>query len=98
MEDEAFRVVAEYDGRRFPTSMGLAKHWVKGRLRRGVSTEDLYCAELVATTFERIGLLDGGRPANWYDPGKFWSGDRLELEGAALGPEITIGDIPPLEG
>ena len=95
MEDEALRVVAEYDGRTFPTSLGLAKHWVTGRLRRGVSTEDLYCAELVATTYERIGLLDGKRPANWYDPGKFWSGDRLELDGgASLGPEVAV-DVPP---
>jgi hypothetical protein len=98
MEDEALRVVAEFDGRTFPTSLGLAKHWIKGRLRRGVSAEDLYCAELVATTFERIGLLDGSRPANWYDPGKFWSGDRLELHGgASLGPEIAVEVPPPVE-
>jgi hypothetical protein len=95
MEDEALRVVAELDGRTFPSALGLAKHWITGRLRRGVSTEDLYCAELVATTFERMGLLDGGPPANWYDPGKFWSGDRLQLDGgASLGPEISV-DVPP---
>jgi hypothetical protein len=58
-----------------------------------VSLEDLYCAELVAITFERMGLLDGRRPSNWYDPGKFWSGDRLELVGATLGPEIAV-DVP----
>jgi hypothetical protein len=41
-----------------------------------------------------MGLLDPKRPPNWYDPGKFWSGDRLELKGASLGPEIEITDIP----
>jgi hypothetical protein len=31
------------------------------------------------------------RPPNWYDPGKFWSGDRLELEGnASLTAEIPV--------
>jgi hypothetical protein len=93
MEDAALAVVNEFDGRRFPSTGGLVKHWVKGRARRGVSLEDLYCAELVAITFERMGLLDGRRPSNWYDPGKFWSGDRLELVGATLGPEIAV-DVP----
>jgi hypothetical protein len=101
MEDAALSVVAEYDGRRFPTSAGLAGHWLRGRMRRGVSFEDLYCAELVAITFQRMGLLDADRPANWYDPGRFWSGDRLELRGAALGPEVAVDvaaaavDVPP---
>jgi hypothetical protein len=26
-----------------------------------------------------MGLLPSRRPASWYDPGKFWSGDRIEL-------------------
>jgi hypothetical protein len=42
-----------------------------------------------------MGLLDEHRPANWYDPGKFWSGDRLELRGgASLGPEVAV-EVPP---
>lgn len=91
MEDEALAVVNEYDGRRFPTSIGLAGHWLRGRFRRGVSYEDIYCAELVALTFQRMGLLSDKRPANWYDPGRFWSGDRLALEGdAELGAEIAV--------
>ena len=50
---------------------------------------------MVAVTYERMGLLDGNRPVNWYDPGRFWSGDRLELRnGARLGDEIPV-DVPP---
>jgi hypothetical protein len=91
MEDEALAVVNEYDGRRFPTSVSLAGHWLRGRVRRGVSYEDIYCAELVALTFQRMGLLSEKRPANWYDPGRFWSGDRLALEGGAeLGAEVAV--------
>ena len=94
MENLALGVVQELSGRRFPTTLGLVGHWIKGRARRSVSLEDIYCAELVALTYQRMGLLDDRRPLNWYDPGKFWSGDKLELAGGAvLGPEIAV-DVP----
>ncbi|HXV93195.1 MAG TPA: hypothetical protein VD813_07860 [Pseudonocardia sp.] len=52
--------------------------------------ETAYCAEVVAVTYEEMGLLPGRRP-NWYDPGRFWSGDELELApGYRLGGEITV--------
>jgi hypothetical protein len=46
-----------------------------------------------------MGLLRPDRPANWYDAGRFWSGDELTLEGGAtLGAEIpvtaTLGGAP----
>ena len=51
----------------------------------------MYCAQLLAITFRRMGLLDPKRPSNWYDPGKFWSGDHLPLaDGAQLGLEIEV--------
>lgn len=94
-EDLALSVVEEYSGRAFPGTTSLATRWLKGRMRRGVPLTDLYCAELVALSYERMGLLDSTRPPNWYDPGKFWSGDRLNLVGASLGPEREVVDIPP---
>ena len=73
-------VIERFDGRAFPTMPGLARRWVGARLRRRSSSlETIYCAELVATTYQHMGLLPGGRPASWYDPGRFWSGDRIEL-------------------
>ena len=93
MEDAALAVVAELDGRRLPPAMALARRWLLGRVRRGVSLENLYCAEVVALTYEAMGLLDAKRPPNWYDPGKFWSGDRLRLQGATLGQEIEITEV-----
>ena len=98
MEDEALRTVNELDGRTFPRTLSLARGWLKGRARRKADLEQLFCAEVVAITYERMGLLSTKRPPNWYDPGKFWSGDRLELEGAALEAEVVITDIPALEG
>ncbi len=97
MENRALSVVAEYSGRAFPSPASLAKHWLTGRVRKQISLTDVYCAELAAITYERMGLLVDERPPNWYDPGTFWSGDRLELAGASLGPEIHVTDVTPLD-
>jgi len=96
MEDEALRTVNELNGRTFPPTRSLAKGWLKGRARRKDDLEQLFCAEVVAITYEHMGLLSTKRPPNWYDPGKFWSGDRLELQAATLGAEVAIVDIPVL--
>ncbi|MEV4299281.1 hypothetical protein [Microbispora rosea] len=56
--------------------------------------ETAYCAEVVAVTYEAMGLLPAGRRPNWYDPGRFWSGDNLVLGGRyRLGGEIAV-DVP----
>ena len=97
-EDRVMEVVERFDGRAFPTSLGLARQWVTGRFRRSTPLETIYCAELVATTYQHMGLLAGERPASWYDPGAFWSGDRIELvEPFRLAGEIAVllhGDPP----
>ncbi len=91
MEDVLLRVVAEYEGRPFPRTRHLVGKWLSGRLRREASEQAVYCAELLAITYTRMGLLDPRTPANWFDPGRFWSGDRLQLTGGAgLGPEIAV--------
>ncbi|MFG1676019.1 hypothetical protein [Micromonospora sp. NPDC049282] len=66
-----------------------------GRAERDRALETAYCAEVVAVTYEAMGLLPAGRRPNWYDPGRFWSGDDLPLTGGAqLGAEIEV-HIPP---
>jgi hypothetical protein len=91
-EDRLMEVIARYDGKPFPTTIGLARQWLTGRVRRrATSREAVYCAELVATTYQHMGLLPKRRPASWYDPGRFWSGDRIELEAPfALSVEVAI--------
>jgi hypothetical protein len=91
-EDRLMEVIARYDGRAFPTTPGLARQWLTGRFRRReAALETIYCAELVATTFQQMGLLPKRRPASWYDPGRFWSGDRIELVPPfALHEEIAV--------
>ena len=91
MEDELMRVIARQDGTPFPPTLALAGRWVRGRVRRPAPVESTYCAEVVASTYQAMGLLAGDRPTNWYDPGSFWSGDDLELVGdATLGPEVEV--------
>ncbi|HEX4760051.1 MAG TPA: hypothetical protein VH256_04585 [Thermoleophilaceae bacterium] len=90
-EDRLMEVIARLDGRPFPSIVGLTRQWAVGRFRRSSSLETIYCAELVATTFQAMGLLPGHRPASWYDPGRFWSGDRIELVPPfALGGEVAV--------
>jgi hypothetical protein len=100
MEDAVLRTVARLDGTPFPSTARLASRWVRGRVpafRRGsreLELESAYCAEVVAVTYEAMGLLGSGRRLNWYDPGRFWSGDELNLaHGAKLGAEIAV-DLP----
>ncbi len=90
-EDRLMEVIDRFDGRPFPTTPGLVRQWVTGRWRRSSSLETIYCAELVATSYQHMGLLPRRRPASWYDPGRFWSGDRIELVPPfALTPEIAV--------
>jgi hypothetical protein len=100
-EDRLMEVIQQHDGRAFPTTLGLAGQWAKGRVRRKPqqSLEAIYCAELVATTYQYMGLLPSERPPSWYDPGRFWSGDGLELVPPfSLGGEIAVSvPDPPAE-
>ncbi|MEV8440466.1 hypothetical protein AB0425_24055 [Actinosynnema sp. NPDC051121] len=98
-DDAVLKTVARLNGTPFPSTARLATRWLRGRvpnLRRSSDTtlETAYCAEVVAVTYEAMGLLPSGRRANWYDPGRFWSGDELDLLGGArLGEEIAV-EIP----
>lgn len=104
-EDAVLGTVARLDGTPFPSTARLAGRWVRGRIptrwRRppdaaldhapDTAVETAYCAEVLAITYEAMGLLTSGRRPSWYDPGRFWSGDELELSaGSRLGGEIAI--------
>ncbi len=97
LDDAVLRTIARLDGTPFPSTARLAARWLGGRVRRrkrGLPNTDLdtaYCAEIVALTYQAMGLLPAGRRPNWYDAGRFWSGDRLDLTtGAELGAEIAV--------
>lgn len=97
MEDAVLRTIARLDGTPFPSTAGLASRWLLGRVpplgrRQEASLETAYCAELLAATYQAMGLLSGRRRTSWYDAGRFWSGDDLRLaDGYRLGGEIAVG-------
>ncbi|MBA2456726.1 MAG: hypothetical protein H0V48_09345 [Nocardioidaceae bacterium] len=97
VEDALLRTIARLDGAPFPSTTRLASRWLRGRLPttkprpRASDLEAAYCAEVVAITYGAMGMLPGGRQPNWYDPGRFWSGDDLALTAPArLGGEIAV--------
>lgn len=97
MEDAVLRTIARLDGTPFPSTARLASRWLTGHMptvsreKQEASLETAYCAEVLATTFQAMGLLPGTHRPNWYDAGRFWSGDDLTLSaGFALGGEIAV--------
>src|SRR5690349_7519648 len=80
MDDAVLRTIARLDGTPFPSTAQLGWRWLRGRLPApgrgaGRQVEAVYCAEVLAITYEAMGLLAPGRSPSWYDPGRFWSGD-----------------------
>ncbi|GLY14250.1 hypothetical protein Kisp01_12660 [Kineosporia sp. NBRC 101677] len=101
-EDAVLRTVARMAGTPFPSTVGLMTRWIgskkvvralrrSGRTDEAVALETAYCAEVVAATYQAMGLLPDDRPPGWYDPGRFWSGDSLSLlNDHRLGNEIHV--------
>ena len=101
MEDDLLRTIARMDGTPFPSTTRLASRWLSGRVpsagrgKGSADLETLYCAEVLALSYQAMGLLPSRRRPNWYDAGRFWSGDELILSsGFGLGGEIAVR-MPP---
>jgi hypothetical protein len=104
-EDALLTAIARLNGVSFPSTVKLLARWVRARdayvaqkhRGRKVRPEEAFCAEVVATTLQDMGVLALDRRAQWFDPGTFWSGDFLPLEdGWHYGREVKVGD--PGEG
>jgi len=62
----------------------------------GRNEEDLssvFCSELVAEAYQRLGLLAEDKPSNEYVPADFSEKRGLQLLKGSLGPEILIKDV-----
>jgi hypothetical protein len=111
MEDAVLRTIARLDGTPFPSTTRLASRWLLGRApairrqthdtklqTRDTKLETAYCAEVLAITYQAMGLLPGKRDPGWFDAGRFWSGDNLGLTGGyRLGGEIAVRTPDSLE-
>ncbi len=98
-EDGMLRAVARLDGVSFPSMTRLGARWLRGRdayvprrkRDQQHTPEAAFCAEVVATCYQEMGILPTDRRATWYDPGTFWSGDFLPIvEGWRLGREVEV--------
>jgi hypothetical protein len=107
MDGTAFPTTAKLTARWFRGRVPTIADWTRGipllddkvkkatrrklAERRKVGLETAYCAETVAVTYQEMGLLATEKDANWFDPGKFWSGDDLPLApGYRLSDEISV--------
>ncbi|MGO8940641.1 MAG: guanylate cyclase [Mycobacterium sp.] len=106
MDGTAFPTTARLTGRWLRGRLPTINDWVRGipfvdkkvreqtrrrREARRMSLATAYCAETVAITYEEMGLLVTDKETNWFDPGRFWSGDTLPLApGYQLGGEIEV--------
>jgi hypothetical protein len=104
MEDAVLRTIARLDGTPFPSTTRLASRWLLGRApairrqTRDTTLETAYCAEVLAITYQAMGLLPGKHDPSWFDAGRFWSGDNLGLTGGyRLGGEIAVRTPDSLE-
>ena len=63
MQDAVLRTIARLDGTPFPSTTRLASRWLLGRgpairhQARGTDLETAYCAEVLAVTYQAMGLL-----------------------------------------
>jgi len=102
MEDAVLQTIARLDGTPFPSTTKLAARWLGGRVpafrnraithkAQEAALETAYCAEVLAITYQAMGLLTAEHRPNWYDAGRLWSGDSLRLAaGFRLGGEIVV--------
>jgi hypothetical protein len=99
-EDALLRTIARLSGVSFPSTVEMAWRWLRGRdahlsrraaQEKAVRPEAAYCAEVVGVTLEAMGIVADDVPMNWYDPGRFWSGDSLPLRpGWTYGIEVGV--------
>ncbi|MGB0969613.1 MAG: guanylate cyclase [Mycobacterium sp.] len=107
MDGTAFPTTARLTGRwirgRVPNTADFTRGipFVHNKVRQSVQRrkaekfsaglETAYCAEVVAITYEEMGLLRTEKQYNWFDPGSFWSGDTLPMAaGYRLGEELSV--------
>ena len=99
-ENALLRTIARLNGVSFPGTLEMTWRWLRGRdaylsrraaREKAVRPEAAYCAEVVGVTLEAMGIVAADVPMNWYDPGRFWSGDSLPLSpGWAYGVEVAV--------
>lgn len=85
--------IAEVHRLSFPGNWEMFKEFLEGRLLNSQpeTRRSFYCAELVAESYMRMGLLPDSPPSNAYLPKDFTDQGHLPLlQGARLAPALSI--------
>jgi hypothetical protein len=99
-DDQLKQVILEYDGKlAFGPILDMIKNYLMGHyLGQPGPTNEVYCAELVAMTYVKLGLMDARHPPNFYSPSSFskYSHEVVLLDGT-FEPDIQfdVATIPP---
>jgi hypothetical protein len=81
------------DDRPFPSVQQMLINYVLGHYRNvNTGTDVMYCAQLVAATYQALGLLPLDPPTNYFAPADFSAlAQRVPmLNGASLGPDTVV--------
>jgi hypothetical protein len=70
-DDQVAALLPPLEGIPFTDQKAMIERWIAGRLHIRLPPTEMFCAELVALTFQRLGLLPPDPPPNWYAPGSF---------------------------
>jgi hypothetical protein len=92
MDEAALQAVVAVDQTSFPSLLNFMKQWVLGHLHITTSGKRMECAEVLARTYQRMGLLPPEPPPNGYAPRDFSAQhSKLHLlRGGALGPQVEV--------
>ena len=72
LNDAILNVINSYEERPFGSVLQMALNYAIGHLyNQGTDQTSIFCAELVAITYQALGLLDASHPPNWYSPNSF---------------------------
>ncbi len=76
--DAAAAFVKTHDGIPFGSVKDLVENWIAARIGRVTVPKEVFCAELVAMTFQAAGLLGDEHPPTWYSPSS-WSQEKSDV-------------------
>ncbi len=96
LDDKILAIIAEYEGVPFGTVLQMALDYAIGKLydqATGLTT--MFCAELVAVTYQALGLLTDEHPPNWYSPNSFGPEAQGQLPWTPVAP-VSLGMPVPI--
>ena len=92
-EDLVGQALSALDGTKYPGNVEMVLDYLLGRIDEPSPDTAMFCSEMIAATYRRIGLLGDAHPHNFYAPKDFSSetGATLPLlRGARLAPEVKV--------